>query len=139
MNAHRITIADDDADALFLLNTLLERMYPNSSIAMFSNAEDALSHILETGTDLLITNHGMGTMSGADMIRVLRQKKINIPIVMVSSSPSVREEAADAGATVFVEKSLSTKLLEDQIKLLLPDYLQIPCLLKSAIVLITES
>jgi len=40
---------------------------------------------------------------------------------MVSGNPAVREEAADAGATVFVEKSLSTKLLEDQIRLLLPN------------------
>ena len=63
----------------------------------------------------------MGTMTGADLIRILRQKKINIPIIMVSGNPAVREEAADAGATVFVEKSLSTKLLEDQIRLLLPN------------------
>ena len=121
MNAHRLTIADDDADALFLLNTLLERMYPNSSIAMFSNAEDALSHILETGTDLLITNHGMGTMSGADLIRILREKNINIPIIMISGNPEVREEAAAVGATIFIEKSLSTKLLEEHIRRLLPD------------------
>src|ERR1043166_9612652 len=116
MKSHRITLADDDADALFLLNTMLERMYPRSSIAMFSNAEDALSHILETGTDLLITNHGMGTMTGADLIRILREKNINIPIIMVSGNPSVREEAAAVGANVFVDKSLSTKLLEEQIR-----------------------
>jgi DNA-binding NtrC family response regulator len=121
MKAHRITLADDDADALFLLNTMLERMYPHSSIAMFSNAEDALSHILETGTDLLITDHGMGTMTGADLIRILRQKNINIPIIMVSGNPAVREEAAAVGATTFIEKSLSTKLLEENIRELLPD------------------
>ena len=121
MKAHRITLADDDADALFFLNTMLERMYPNSSIAMFSNAADALSHILETGTDLLITDHGMGNMTGADLIRILRQKNIQIPMIMVSGDPAVREEAAAAGATIFIQKSLSTNLVEDQIRLLLPD------------------
>jgi FixJ family two-component response regulator len=121
MEGHRITIADDDADALFLLNTMPVRMYPHSSIAMFSNARDALSHILETGTDLLITNHGMGVMTGTDLIRVLRQKNINIPIIMVSGNPEVRSEAASAGATVFVEKTLSNKLLEEQIRRLVPD------------------
>jgi len=121
MKAHRITLADDDADALFFLNTMLEGMYPNSSIAMFSNAADTLSHILETGTDLLITDHGMGNMTGADLIRILRQKNIQIPIIMVAGDPAVREEAAAAGATIFIQKSLSTNLLEDQIRLLLPE------------------
>jgi len=67
MKAHRFTIADDDPDALFLLHRMIEQQYPNSSISMFSNAEDALAHIRDTGTDILITNHGMGTMSGTDL------------------------------------------------------------------------
>ena len=69
MKAHRITLADDDPDTLFVLYRMLARLYPNSSISMFSNAEDALTHILDTGTDILITNHGIGEMSGIEVIR----------------------------------------------------------------------
>lgn len=36
---------------------------------MFSNAKDALAHIRDRGTDILITNHGMGKMTGTDLIR----------------------------------------------------------------------
>jgi len=121
MRQHRFTIADDDADALFLLNRMIEQMYPQSSISMFSNAEDALAHIRDTGTDLLITNHGMGEMSGTDLIRKLRAQKVEIPIVMISGDPQVRKEAKEAGATAFFEKSLDMRSIRDQIRELLPD------------------
>ena len=121
MKAHRITLADDDADALFLLHRMIEQLYPNTSISMFSNAEDALAHIRDTGTDLLITNHGMGKMTGTDLIRILRAQKVEIPIIMVSGNPEVRKEAEEAGANAFVEKSLDMSSIRNKIQQLLPD------------------
>jgi DNA-binding response OmpR family regulator len=120
MAEHRITLAEDDADALFLLHRLVERLYPHSSISSFSNAEDALLHILSTGTDLLITNHGMGQMSGAELIRRLRAARIEIPILMMSGNPKARKEAEEVGATSFLEKSLDMKAVEQRIRELLP-------------------
>jgi DNA-binding response OmpR family regulator len=90
MRPHNITLADDDPNALFLLNALLSRMYPQSSVSMFSNAEDALVHILDRGADLIITNHGMGELSGAELIRILRKKKIQIPIIHDFKRPCSR-------------------------------------------------
>jgi DNA-binding response OmpR family regulator len=121
MKAHRITLADDDTDALFLLHRMVEQLYPGSSISTFSNAEDALAHIRDTGTDILITNHGMGEMTGTELIRTLRAQKVDIPIVMVSGNPQVREEAAEAGADAFVEKSLDMTSIRSRIQELLRD------------------
>ena len=121
MREHRITLADDDEEALFLLHRMIERLYPHSSVSMFSNAEDALAHIRNMGTDILITNHGMGKMTGTEMIRILRAQKVEIPIVMLSGDPAVRKEAEKAGANAFVEKSLDTQSLEECIRGLLPD------------------
>lgn len=121
MSQHRFTLADDDADALFLLHRMIEQLYPNSSISMFSNAADALAHIRDTGTDILITNHGMGEMTGTDLIRTLRAQKVDIPIIMISGNPEVREEAREAGANAFIEKSLDTTAIRNQIRELLPD------------------
>jgi DNA-binding NtrC family response regulator len=121
MRPHNITLADDEPDALFLLNNLVSRMYPNSSVSMFSNAEDALVHILDRGADLVITNHGMGEMSGAELIRILRKKQLAIPVIMISNNPAVAAEAQEAGADAFIEKSLSTLELEKAIKGFLPE------------------
>jgi len=120
MGQHCFTIADDDADALFLLHRMVEKLYPGSSISAFSNAEDALAHIRDMGTDILITNHGMGAMSGTDLVRILRAQKVEIPIVMVSGNPEVRKEAEEAGATAFIEKSLDMSSIRSCIQELLP-------------------
>jgi FixJ family two-component response regulator len=100
---------------------MIQGMYPQSSVSTFSNAEDALAHINATGTDMLITNHGMGEITGTQMIRILRAQRVQIPIIMVSGNPEVRKEAEEAGANAFVEKSLDTKSIRDQIQQLLPD------------------
>src|SRR4051812_5721789 len=104
---------------LFLTHRMLSKVFPNSSIASFSNAEDAFVHIIDTGTDILITDHGMGLMSGADLIRELRPRNIQIPIIMWSGCPTAEEEARLAGATEFLNKHLDLKVLEHHIRTLI--------------------
>jgi DNA-binding NarL/FixJ family response regulator len=74
MTLHSFTLAEDHADFLFLIHRMISRSFPQANIASFSNAEDALHHILDVGTDILLTNHGMGAMSGAELVRELRQR-----------------------------------------------------------------
>src|SRR5438874_4566598 len=99
MEKYRFTLAEDDETELFLLYHTISTAFSGSSISSFSNAEDALSHILETGTDILITDHGMGRMSGTELITELRRKGMTIPIIMLSGNPDAQEEARRAGAT----------------------------------------
>jgi DNA-binding response OmpR family regulator len=118
MKAHRITLVDDDPDYLFLLHRMLLRLYPKSSIATFSNAEDALAHILHTGTEFLITNQFMREMTGTQLILELRLSKWTIPIIMISSNPLVKQEALEAGATEFLDKHIAPRVLEAHIRAL---------------------
>jgi Response regulator containing CheY-like receiver, AAA-type ATPase, and DNA-binding domains len=118
MKAHRITLVDDDPDSLFLLHRMLLRLYPKSSIATFSNAEDALAHILETGTEFLITSQFMREMTGTQLILELRLNQWTIPIIMISSSPLVKREALEAGATEFLDKHIDPTALEAHIRAL---------------------
>jgi DNA-binding response OmpR family regulator len=121
MKAHRFTIAEDDVDALFLLNRMIQQLYPDSSISTFTNAEDALAHIRDVGTDMVITNHGMGEMTGTEMIRLLRAQKVEVPIIMISGNPQVRQEAEEVGANAFFEKTLDMASILKRIQELLPD------------------
>jgi CheY-like chemotaxis protein len=75
MKAHRITIVDDNPDSLSLPHRMILRLYPKSSIATFSNAEDALAHILGTGTELLTISQFMRKMTGAQLILDLRLRE----------------------------------------------------------------
>jgi len=118
MKAHRITLVDDDPDSLFLLHRMLLRLYPKSSIATFSNAEDALAHILDTGTEFLITSQFMREMTGTQLILELRLNQWTIPIIMISSNPLVKSEALEAGATEFLDKHIAPRVLEAHIRAL---------------------
>jgi putative two-component system response regulator len=119
MKAHRITLVDDDPESLSLLQRMLLRLYPKSSIATFSNAEDALAHILDTGTEFLITSQFMREMTGTQLIVELRLRKWTIPIVMISSNSLVKREALEAGATEFLDKLIDPTVLEAHIRVLL--------------------
>jgi CheY-like chemotaxis protein len=116
MAPHRFTLAEDDPDTLFLIHWMLKEAFPDSSFATFSSAEDALAHILQAGTDILITDHAMGRMTGCEMIRKLRQSGSAIPIIMISGNWEAEEDARQAGASDFVLKEMDTKKLERHIR-----------------------
>ena len=114
-------MAEDDEAELFLLHHTISRAFPHSSISTFTNAEDALADILDTGTDILITDHGMGKMSGTELIRDLRKRGFKLPIVMVSGNPGAEAEAREAGATEFLLKKDGSHEIEQHIRRLLPE------------------
>ena len=120
MPAYRITLAEDDPDTLFLTHVMLARAFPGSSISTFSNAADALKHILDAGTDILITDHGMGSMSGADLIRKLRDRGFQTPIIMISGDPRAEKDGLAAGANKFLHKHKDVNELEAHMRRLLP-------------------
>jgi two-component system OmpR family response regulator len=112
----RFTLADDDEKFLFLVHHLLSRAFPGASIASFSDPGDALHHILDVGTDILITDHGMGQMTGTELIRKLRKHGSTIPIIMVSGDSNARQEAQEVGANEFLHKDIALKELLGQVK-----------------------
>ena len=118
---YRFTLAEDDEKELFLLYHAISKAFPKSSISSFTNAEDALAYILHTGTDILITDHGMGRMSGTELIRTLRGRGLSLPIIMVSGNPEAEEEARLAGVTDFLQKSANTRHIEEHVRHLLHD------------------
>jgi two-component system, response regulator YesN len=115
----RFTLAEDDENFLFLLHHALSTAFPGSNLSTFTNAEDALSHIQNSGADIIITNHGMGAMSGTEMIRTLRKQGYTLPIIMVSGSEDAEREARDAGATEFIHKDIALKRILSEVRKLL--------------------
>jgi two-component system response regulator RegX3 len=98
---------------------MVSRSFPGADVASFSNAEEALQHILNAGTDILLTDHAMGVMTGTDLIRELRQRG-TIPIIMISGSPHSQEESWEAGVSEFLSKDLAMEEISDHIRKWLP-------------------
>ena len=116
---YRFTLAEDDPTYLFLLHTHIGGSFPGCSIASFSTAEEALRHILHAGTDMLITDHGMGEMTGTELVLELRKRRFQTPIIVISGDSAVEKEARLAGANVFLEKKPHCKELEAHMRRLL--------------------
>ena len=106
-------MVDDDSVVLMLLERVLKVGFPDCHIVEFLNAENALFHILQQQPDAVITDYNMGEMSGVELIQRLREAGLNIPIIMVSNHPLIRQKAVTAGATAFIDKiEIAERLVE---------------------------
>lgn len=112
-------IVDDDLKTLFLVEHALKAAFPDASITTLTDGIDALQHIRRIGTDLLITDHSMTHMNGAELIRELRAGGCKLPIIMISNSPNAEQEGSAAGANRFMEKGEAMSRLPDAVRTLL--------------------
>jgi DNA-binding response OmpR family regulator len=118
-SACRFMIVDDDLKTLFLVEHALKAAFPEARITTLTDGSDALQTIRKMGTDLLITDHSMTHMNGADLIRELRAEGSNLPIIMISNSPNAEEEGNAAGANQFMEKGQAMSHLPEAVRTLL--------------------
>jgi DNA-binding NtrC family response regulator len=115
-----ITIVDDNVDLLVLYTGLLSRCFPNVCVTCF---EDPLLMLEQFGTskmDLLIVDHGLGSMTGVDLIRKLSERDLHIPVVAISGDPRTSQDFMAAGATEFLEKTMTVTRLATTVGRLLP-------------------
>src|SRR5688572_19810746 len=117
--ATRFTVVDDDKHILFFVERILRAEFPNCEISTFHDGSEALHSIRAANTDLVITDHKMDRMNGAELIRNLRDRGLTVPIVMISSSPYAKEEGLAAGATAYLEKDSTMFGLAKVVKSLL--------------------
>lgn len=106
----RLSLIDDDRTTLFLVERLLKQKFPEADVECFDCPLQAFDHIHRSGTDALITDHGMGPMTGTELIRQLRAENLHIPMVMISNNPEAAREAMAAGADDFIDKGEINRL-----------------------------
>lgn len=93
-------VVDFQRESRFLLVKTLLRKFPRAVVCECDDAEQAVQ-MARTQDVACIVAHRTFDMSGADLVRALRDVDPQVPIVMVSGID--REQAAlDAGATSFL-------------------------------------
>ena len=106
-----ILIVDDDATMRELLVYLIARTYVDVTIDEVATGAEALSAVAAQPPDLIISDCYMPVMDGLQLVRTLRGQGATMPIVMLSSEPSVVKVAQLAGATAFLPKPLPCVLI----------------------------
>lgn len=93
-------VVDFNADSRYLLVKTLQRRYPGAAIREVDNAELAIQ-IARTQELGAVVAHRTFDLSGAELVRAIRNVDPEVPIVMVSGFD--REKLAlEAGANSFL-------------------------------------
>ena len=111
-----ILIVDDNADARFMLKTVLEAQ--GFVIACAEDGQAALSMIRANQPDLIISDIQMPNLNGIELIKILRSQSEtkDTPVLVTSAQHSgVLADAMKAGGTAATTKPVQ---LESLIKLI---------------------
>lgn len=119
----RILIVDDSLSARKTLQTLLADSGYEVSTAI--DGLDALNQIRKQQPDLVLTDMEMPRMNGVELTHLIRQRDETsaIPVIMITSRSTEkhRQEADDAGVSVYLTKPWSENRLLDQVDSLLTE------------------
>lgn len=112
---HIIYVEDNDSNI-----ALLERVVHQTgdTLTTFTSVEEAMHNIYPGDADLILTDLDFGgDMDGLDLIGILRERGVSVPIVAVSAYdlPDYVQRAEEAGNDAFVVKPVSVALLIDLI------------------------
>ena len=114
----RILLAEDEKELSKALCTLLK--YNNFSVDAVYDGEDALDYLDSNIYDCLILDIMMPKLDGISVLKAIREKGNNIPILMLTAKSEIDDKCLglDLGADDYLTKPFSTKELLSRIKAL---------------------
>jgi signal transduction histidine kinase len=112
----RILVVDDNADMRQHLRRLLE--HAGWSVAEAGNGREALDHLEAHAVDLALVDVMMPVMDGREMVRRLRARGSDLPVVMVSARAGEEAVVAglDEGVDDYLVKPFATRELVSRIR-----------------------
>lgn len=104
VNRKKILVADDDTDILDAMKIVLEEMGNYETVT--TSQPETVFHHKNPLPDLILLDLWMSGVKGSDICRALKsdQQTQNIPVILFSASPDVREEAEESGADDYTTK-----------------------------------
>jgi DNA-binding response OmpR family regulator len=119
MTTNRILIIDDDMTALDLMDILFERN--DFDVVRHTDAAWIVEHIEELAPDIILIDLMMPRMNGNECIKLLRQKGVDIPVVVFTAAidEQLHREAQLNGANLILSKPCKSDVLVAEIKRLL--------------------
>jgi CheY-like chemotaxis protein len=115
----RILVVEDEPIGLKVMALWLSRLGYDRRYEIATDAKKALE-FLPKGYDLIITDLGLPDVHGLDFIKAVREKDVQIPIIIctayMANDEFVLEAVEAAGCKYIFEKPPRPKLLEMAIK-----------------------
>ena len=108
----RILIVDDSrAMRSMIRRTLRQAGFDRHTVMEAADGLEALEVIKEERPHFILADWNMPRLNGLDMLRVLKEAEIDIPVGLITAEHTVekRREAIEAGAQFIVEKPFTVR------------------------------
>jgi FixJ family two-component response regulator len=114
-----IALVEDDESVLEALDSLLD--VAGYEVLPYDSAEDLLDSGRLPDIDLLITDIGLPGISGIELLRIIRTRKMQLPSLVITArgEAAVQQAALEAGARQLFPKPLDNTQLLETIQVLL--------------------
>src|SRR5262249_44374682 len=111
LNGRRILVVDDQQDTLEFFAVLLERAGAIPVLA--TSAPEALARLDKAAPALVIADIGMADADGYDLLRMIRQRDNDVPVIAVTAfaREEDRRRALDEGFREHVAKPIEPEQL----------------------------
>lgn len=122
-------VIDDHPVFITALETLLKRMHQEMRINTATSAEEALRHIeYHPGYQFILLDLAMPGLDGFAFLRALKQRKLPIPVIIISSSeePETIHACLNAGAVGYIPKSYDLNRMTNAIDQILNGEIYLP-------------
>lgn len=116
----KILICDDDENIRKIIKNFLSKCIECDFLEA-ATGQGAIEQLKKEGIDLVFLDIKMPGLSGLDAIREVKKINPNINIIVITGwdSSSVAEETVKIGATDYITKPFSLKVVEIKTKYLL--------------------
>jgi CheY-like chemotaxis protein len=115
----RIAIVDDDPFVRRLLRLTLPP--DDFELAEASDGDTALGLVQTHGSELVLLDWRMPRVSGGEVLRQLKERNVDLPVIVVTADAAERTVAERLGADAFLTKPFSPLELLETIERLLRD------------------
>lgn len=111
-----ILVVDDSATMrMIVVKSLRQAGYTTANVIEAGGAKEALQKLAAGGIDIMLSDVNMPEITGIELVKVVRAKMPNLPIVMVTteSSPEMKEAMLKAGANGIITKPFPPQELKE--------------------------
>ncbi len=102
-----ILIVDDSATMrMIVIKSLRQAGFEAATVIEAGSAKEALQKLAAGGIDIMLSDVNMPEISGIELVKVVKAKMPNLPIIMVTteSSSDMKQQMTDAGASGIITK-----------------------------------
>ena len=112
----RVLLVDDEPDVRLVYTKALRRL--GCEVVQATDGADAVDKLRESSFDLILSDISMPRLSGTAFLRAVRERDLDVPVVLMTGSPSLDTavSAVEYGAFRYLIKPVDLDTLTQVVR-----------------------